>query len=210
MALVTLQLFKVVHGGVARAQRLDVERRDHVDSRGEQLRRLLDRVAVLTGREREFKPARQHRREVIRRLGAVIDLQQEALAAHVVERAGPVTAGVERAQLCLRIAAQLHAHHDVVLFVGHEQLAVFFKLRHRRLRHLRDRVHAVHELEILHVTHLLRSPFLRTALPPRVSEHRFSGKIFAYTGLLYHFVYLLASPFLSFFRLSGRKTRNVR
>ena len=173
VALVTLQLFKVVHGGVARAQRLDVERRDHVDGRGEQLRRLLDRVAVLAGREREFKPARQHRREVIRRLGAVIDLQQEALAAHVVERAGPVTAGVERAQLCLRVAAQLHAHHDVVLFVGHEQLAVFFKLRHRRLRHLRDRVHAVHELEILHVTHLLRSPFPRTALPPRVSEHRF-------------------------------------
>ena len=35
-------------------------------------------------------------------------------------------------------------------------------------------------------------------------------KIFAHTGLLYHFVYLLASPFLSFFRFSGRKKRNVR
>ena len=187
VALVALELVEIVHDGVARAQRLDVERGDHVDGRGEQLRRLLQRLIVLARRQRKLKPARQHRREVERRLRPVVDLEQEALAAHVVERAGPVAARVERAQLRLGVAAQLHAHHDVVLFVGHEQLAVFFKLRHRRLRHLRDGVHAVHELEIFQITHLLCSPFRQTALPMRAAARRCPGKL-AHTNPLYHLV----------------------
>ena len=187
VTLVALELVEIVHDGVARAQRLDVERGDHVDGRGEQLRRLLQRLIVLARRERKLKPARQHRREVERRLRPVVDLEQEALAAHIVERGVPVAARVERAQLRLGVAAQLHAHHDVVLFVGHEQLAVFFKLRHRRLRHLRDGVHAVHELEIFQITHLLCSPFRQTALPTRTAARRCPGKL-AHTNLLYHLV----------------------
>jgi len=38
----------------------------------------------------------------------------------------------------------------------------------------------------------------------------FPGNFFAYTNLCYHFVLLLASAFLPFFRFSGRKKRNVR
>ena len=187
VALVALELVEVVHDGVTRAQRLDIERGDHVDGRGEQLRRLLQRLIVLARRERKLKPARQHRREVERRLRPVVDLEQEALAAHIVECAVPVAARVERAQLRLGVAAQLHAHHDVVLLIGHEQLAVFFKLRHRRLRHLRDGVHAVHELEIFQITHLLCSPFRQTALPMRTAARRCPGKL-AHTNPLYHLV----------------------
>jgi hypothetical protein len=50
----------------------------------------------------------------------------------------------------------------------------------------------------------------RAALFFSLKNAGFPGNFFAYTDLCYHFVLLLTSAFLPFFRFSGRKKRNVR